>query len=155
MIGGIGPEDLPAILEIENVSYPRPWSERLFLSEFKNEMGILYGYREEGRLLGYIFSWMLFEDVHINNVAVSPEARGRGIGGRLLQEVIDEACRRGGCRAMLEVRPSNMKALGLYAKFGFKPVSVREGYYEDTGEDALVLIAEIGTVSSAGSIAPG
>lgn len=138
MITSLAPEDLPRILEIERQSYPRPWSERMFLQEFANPLGISFGFRR-GKLLGYVFAWMIFEDLHINNIAVDPSERRSGIGSALLQATIDAAKRQGGGHATLEVRSSNITAAALYAKFGFAPVASRLGYYEDTGEDAIVM----------------
>lgn len=142
MIGRIGLEDLDRILEIERASYPLPWSPSMFTSEFANPMGIAFGFREE-ILIGYIFSWILFEDLHINNVAVDPARRRSGIGSELMQACFDAAKLQGAQRASLEVRPSNVTATGLYAKLGFRQISVRKGYYVDTNEDALILAKEL------------
>lgn len=138
MITPITLDDLPRILEIEKLSYDRPWSEGMFQREFSNPIGIAFGFRD-GNLLGYIFAWMIFEDLHINNIAVDPGVRRRGIGSALLSAVITKAQSEGGGNATLEVRPSNSSASSLYTKFGFERISVRPGYYEDTGEDGIVL----------------
>lgn len=146
MITPLEPDDLPRILEIEKRSYPRPWSDRMFLLEFANPLGIRFGFRTD-TLVGYVFGWMLFEDLHINNLAVDPAVRRSGIGRALLDALMTEAAKqqcqdgghRPGGRATLEVRPSNVSALALYKKCGFLQVAVRQGYYEDTGEDAIIL----------------
>lgn len=111
--------------------------------EFSNPLRVQRGWREDGRLVGYIFSWMIFEDLHINNVAVDPEYRRRGIGEKLVDAVVSEAELRGGIRVMLEVRPSNAGAVRLYEKLSFKRITVRKGYYSDTGEDGFILIKEL------------
>jgi len=138
MITALTLEDLPRIIEVEQQAYPRPWSERMFLQEFANPLGITFGFRRE-KLLGYIFAWMIFEDLHINNIAVDPRERRSGIGSALLQATIETARLQGGGHATLEVRSSNLTAVALYAKFGFVKVASRLGYYEDTGEDAIVM----------------
>ncbi len=125
-------------MEIERASYPTPWSERLFHEEFTNPLGMRFGYRAS-RLHGYIFGWMIFEDLHINNVTVDPEIRRRGAGAALLAALLDEARARGARKVILEVRPSNTAARELYGKFGFTEVMIRKGYYSDTGEDGIVL----------------
>jgi [ribosomal protein S18]-alanine N-acetyltransferase len=143
VITSISLNDMPRIREIEDRSYPLPWSDKMFHQEFTNPMGISFGWRTEDRLEGYIFGWIIFEDLHVNNVAVDPDARRHGIGSRLLEAVIAEASARGVERVLLEVRPSNVRARALYAKFGFDQVSVRPGYYEDTGEDGIILMARL------------
>lgn len=138
MIGPLEESELPRILEIERASYPTPWSERMFRQEFSNPLGIRFAFRTD-RIEGYIFGWMIFEDLHINNVTVAPEARRKGAGAALLDALLAEARSRGAHRVILEVRPSNEAAIALYRKFGFSDVMIRKGYYSDTGEDGMVL----------------
>ncbi len=142
MITPLSLDDLPRLMEIEWQSYLTPWSEAMFRQEFSNALGVSYGWREE-TLLGFLFAWRIFEDLHVNNVAVAPEARERGVASRLVEALLDDGRRCGAKRVLLEVRPSNTNALGLYAKFGFTLVASRPGYYEDTGEDALVMVKEL------------
>jgi ribosomal-protein-alanine N-acetyltransferase len=143
MISSISMDDMLRIREIEDHSYSLPWSDRMFQQEFANPMGVSFGWRSEERLDGYIFGWIIFEDLHINNVAVDPDLRRGGIGSRLLEAIFAEARARGVERVLLEVRPSNGNARALYAKFGFEQVAVRPGYYEDTGEDGIILMARL------------
>lgn len=131
--------DLAAILEIERLAYRRPWTERMFRGEFANALGLRFGWREGERLVGHVFGWLLFDDLHINNLAVAPDFQGRGLGAALLEAIMAKAYADGGRKALLEVRPSNAPARRLYAKFGFAEVHRRVGYYDDTSEDALVL----------------
>ena len=84
------------------------------------------------------------DELHITNVAVHPEARRHGIARSLLESVFERA-RAGSARmVLLEVRPSNVEASALYESFGFRVVGRRRGYYYDTGEDALVMEADLG-----------
>ena len=131
--------DLPAILAIEERAYRRPWNKRMFRAEFANALGMRLGWREGERLAGYIFGWLLFDDLHINNIAVDPDCQGQGIGAKLLESVMAKAYDAGGRKALLEVRPSNERAQRLYARFGFIEVHRRVGYHDDTSEDAIVL----------------
>lgn len=143
VIGGMSLDDLPEIFLIEHASYPKPWSERMFRQEFENALGIQRAWREGGRLLGYIFAWIIFDDLHINNIAVAPEARRRGIGLALIHAVFDTAREKGAKRASLEVRSLNETARAMYEKLGFRRIADRKGYYEDTGDDALILGIEL------------
>lgn len=143
MITNISKDDIPEILEIEKESFISPWSERLFLSELDNELGLNFCFRENGKLIGYIFSWCIFEDMHINNIAVAYYHRRKGIGKKLLKYVIDIALTKGATTVLLEVRTSNTSAQEFYSNLGFTLLTVRPKYYSDTYEDALVLFAKI------------
>lgn len=83
--------------------------------------------------------WLILDEAHIGTLAVHPEYRGRSIARRLLAKVLLEATRLGATHALLEVRACNQDALHLYNKFGFAVVGVRKGYYQDAGEDALLM----------------
>jgi len=143
MIRTLSPSDLSRIMEIERVSFPTPWSETFFRQEFNNPLGFSYGYDEADKLVGYIFAWLIFEDAHINSIAVDPSTRRRGIATHLLDAVFTEALARGGHFVSLEVRVNNAPARRFYTKHGFQQVAVRAGYYADTGEDALVLARDL------------
>src|SRR5216683_3224520 len=84
----------------------------------------------------------VLDELHINNLAVLPAYRRAGIGSALLTHVLDEGARMGARRATLEVRRSNEAARQLYERFGFSVVGVRQGYYSNPVEDALVLWRE-------------
>jgi len=99
--------------------------------------------RGDGRVVGYLCLWEVAGELHITNVAVHPTVRRRGIARTLLGGVLDDARQRGLRLVVLEVRPSNAEALGLYDSFGFRVVGRRRGYYYDTGEDALVMEADL------------
>ncbi len=90
-------------------------------------------------LLGLGCYWAILEEAHITILAVDPRYQRQGLGFTLLWALLDSAVRRGLERSTLEVRISNQSALKLYEKFGFKVAGTRRRYYQDTGEDALVL----------------
>ena len=132
---------LKAIMPIEEVVYPRPWSVGVFNAEIdltkSGERYYVVG-TIDGRLVGY--AGMLFtpDDAHVTNIAVDPEWQRRGIATELLLELCWKACERE-CQGMsLEVRVSNTAAQALYARFGFVPAGVRRKYYENV-EDAIVM----------------
>jgi len=138
------PADLSDVLAIERASFSMPWSRGAFLYEIEqNQVARCWVGRENGQVVGYICLWEVADELHVTNVAVHPEARRHGIGRWLLESVFERA-RGGGARmVLLEVRPSNVEALGLYEAFGFRVVGRRQGYYYDTGEDALVMEATV------------
>ncbi|MEG5141058.1 ribosomal protein S18-alanine N-acetyltransferase [Microcoleus sp. A6-C6] len=90
-------------------------------------------------LIGLGCLWAILEEAHITILAIDPRFQGRGLGQALLWALLKSACDRQLERATLEVRSSNLAAVALYNKFGFKEAGRRKGYYEDTGEDALVM----------------
>ena len=138
------PSDLDAVLAIEAASFTSPWTREMYLAEFEN-VGVSYCYlaRDESRQIhGFCSFWRVLDELHINNLAVAPTYRRRGIGAALLRAVLTEGARLGARRATLEVRRSNDAARYLYERFGFANAGVRRAYYTSPIEDALVLLRE-------------
>ena len=133
------PEDAAAVEEIERASFAVPWSRRAFWEEAKNERTLYLVALMEGEIAGYAGAWILLDEAQITNVAVAPEKRGRGIGRRLMEEMMARAKVRGASRMTLEVRPSNEAALTLYKSCGFLDYGRRPHYYQDNGEDAIIM----------------
>jgi ribosomal-protein-alanine N-acetyltransferase len=106
----------------------------------ENPYATLFGIRpERGPVAGFACVWVIDQELKINNIAVHPHWRGRGLGARLVDFVLTFAREQGCTEATLEVRPSNGPALRLYGRAGFRIVGRRRGYYSDTHEDALVM----------------
>lgn len=131
--------DLDQVLAIEAVSYPRPWLRQHFLDELASaNSDPLCALDQAGRVIGYICPMRLLDEAHILNVAVSPSARGRGVGEMLVRRVLEDSGSEGAAFVSLEVRVSNLAAIALYKKLGFAEVGRRRRYYEN-GEDALMM----------------
>jgi ribosomal-protein-alanine N-acetyltransferase len=96
-----------------------------------------------GEVVGYGGMWLIVDEAHVTNIAVSALYRGRKLGERLLIELQKTASFMGAVRMTLEVRVSNLIAQRLYGKLGFYPVGTRRGYYSDNNEDALIMWAEL------------
>ncbi len=139
-LGPIELADLAQVLEIERRSFPSPWQREHFLHEMQfNPGAFLRRLRSGRRVLAYACMWILPEGLRINNIAVHPDHRRRGLAGVLLQCVLQEA-RELGCEgATLEVRPSNVAARELYRRYGFVETGRRINYYADEGEDAILM----------------
>ena len=133
--------DLSAIEEIEQRSYPTPWSRSMFASELAKPSSICLGAfePEDGRLLGYLIISKYVDAWHVMNVAVEPGERRRGIAGTLLNRLFELTADEGRRGYTLEVRVSNTGAIKLYERLGFRPRGVRRGYYTDNREDALIM----------------
>ena len=136
----MGLDDLPGVLAIEAVSFPTPWSKRTFMTELTQNLCACYIVARAGRkVVGYAGMWVLLDEAHVTNIAVHPGWRGKGIGERLMRELMRRARQRGARRATLEVRKSNAVARRLYERLGFVARGVRKGYYTDTNEDAILM----------------
>jgi ribosomal-protein-alanine N-acetyltransferase len=134
--------DLPDVRAIEAQSFSNPWSESTFRGEIQNtsiSFPLVVVQRPGDKVIGYIIFWLVGEDVQINNVAVHPEFRGRGIGESLLRHIIAKVRGKGVTFISLEVRISNEPAVGLYKKLGFEVLGVRKNYYTNPDEDALLM----------------
>ena len=134
---------LKGVMAIERQVYPRPWSPNLFLSEMSELRNRSYLVARMGReLVGYGGIMCYGEEAHVTTIAVDPEYHRRKIGTRILFELVQEAIRMGARAVSLEVRVSNWGAQRLYSQFGFRPVGIRKNYYQETGEDAVVMWAD-------------
>lgn len=133
--------DLDGVLLVEAASFVNHWTREMFEWEIRNsDVAHVFVLREPGgRVAGYCAVWLIFDELHINNLALLPEYRGRQLGAALLAWVLEESARRGATRATLEVRASNVVARRLYERFGFAVAAVRRAYYSNPDEDAVVM----------------
>ena len=157
---------LKGVMAIERRVYPRPWSPNLFLSEMSEPRNRAYLVARLGReVVGYAGLMSYGEEAHVTTIAVDPDEHRRKIGTRLMLELVRRAKEMGARAISLEVRVSNWGAQRMYGRFGFRPVGVRKGYYQETGEDALVMWADdvdtpeyerlLERISAAAASAPG
>ena len=134
------PTDLLAVERIEKNSFDDPWVREALLQELvSSQLRLPLVVELGGQVVGYLMAWRSADELHILNVAVDPGRRRRGLGAALLRTVLEVAAQEGMAAVSLEVRPGNEPALGMYRGFGFELAGVREGYYADSGEDALIL----------------
>lgn len=139
-------EDIAEVHALEEHIFPTPWSinsyqfeveqnkaSKPWIIETENELG-------EGCIAGYIVPWLLVDELHIANIAVSPLYRRLGLARKMLRHSFVQAAREGAVSATLEVRASNAAAQALYTEMGFKEVGRRARYYRDNGEDALLML---------------
>jgi ribosomal-protein-alanine N-acetyltransferase len=136
-----GEADLEGVLHVEAESFTNPWTREMYAWELQNRnVCHIYVVRTPAcPVAAFCAFWLVFDEIHINNVAVLPQFRGQGIGTRLMEHVLAEALRLGARRATLEVRASNQAALHLYERLGFRVAATRKHYYSNPVEDALIL----------------
>lgn len=131
------PSDIDRIMEIEEESFPSPWSRVIFASEIAkgNVFVAEIGEEERKEIVGYIVLEHIIDEVHLENIAVDRRWRRKGIGKKLIEFALKTFPK---CQFFLEVRPSNKPAISLYKKFGFVEVGRRKKYYGD--EDAVIMV---------------
>lgn len=132
--------DLPAVREIDRLSFPTPARAGLFEHELEQNNIAHYQVLGAGDLtLGFAGFWLIADEVHVSTIATHPERRGQGLGELLLLNLLFEAYQLPANMVTLEVRQSNKVAQALYSKYRFEVVGTRPRYYRDTGEDALLM----------------
>lgn len=137
-------QDAASVAELDKICFATPWSKESFAYEACHNPLAYYlvAEAEGGSIVGYIGIWNILDEGHITNVGVHPDLRGRGIGERLISEILACSGVAGAKRYTLEVRVSNEAALRTYRKFGFVEAGLRLNYYEDNGEDAIIMWRE-------------
>ena len=130
--------DLPQVIAIERRAFPTPWSLAMFVLELSKPSGICMAALREGRIVGYLICSRYDTVWHLMNVAVDVRLRREGIASALLARLFEQADRAGE-QYTLEVRASNLAAMALYEKFGFRHAGMRRGYYHDNQEDAVIM----------------
>ena len=133
------PQDADQVAAIEAASFTMPWSRQSFWEEAQNEQAYYLLALSEEEIVGYAGVWLVLDEAQVMHIAVAPARRGQGIGRMLLADLMARSKARGAARMTLEVRPSNAAALALYASLGFKDFGRRPGYYQDNGEDAVIM----------------
>jgi ribosomal-protein-alanine N-acetyltransferase len=134
-------DDLAAIAELQRRSFTNPWGADSIQWELANtDVARLYvASAPDGAVVAYCACWLIFDELHINSLAVDERVRRRGVARQLLREVFRDAIRAGARSATLEVRRSNEAARRLYLSLGFVVDAVRRDYYQLPREDALIL----------------
>ena len=134
-------EHIPSIMEIESVSFGKyHWSEKSFLTEIDNKLSHYFVSKDEnGKVISYCGFWNILGEGHITTFAVREEFRGNKIAEQMMLCIIKKAEELNIKWFTLEVRASNIPAINLYKKYGFETNGVREKYYQDNNEDALIM----------------
>ena len=149
MIKPMEERHISAIARLEQACFAHPWSEQALRDELENEQAVFFVAEDEtGRLMGYTGMHVVLGECYMDNLAVDPSFRHKGVGRALLQALIDWAREHEGVFPTLEVRPSNEIARHLYTAMGFQEVGCRPRYYTDPTEDALLMTVSFDSVVS-------
>jgi len=137
--------DIAQVTAIDRLSFANPWSAASYRYELVNNRTAHFWVLLDGasgserRVVGYAGFWLIVDEAHIGTLAVHPLWRRQGLGERLLVALLDQARELGAILVTLEVRAGNLAAQNLYRRYGFIEVGRRQRYYQDNGEDALLL----------------
>ncbi len=129
---------LPDILEVERTSFHSPWTEDMFIEEIQGKFSVYRVAVIDGKAVAYMGMWILADEGHITNVAVSEKYRRQGVASALIEDFVKLAEKKDLAFMTLEVRESNEAAKALYSSFGFIEVGRRKKYYDNT-EDAILM----------------
>ena len=145
MIVAVTEADLPQVMAIQRASFSRPWSTQQFREELSLRWSSVEAVKDpaSGDVLAVATWWTIGDEVHVLNIATAPDRRRKGLGRMLLAHLMRRGIESGCATATLEVRPSNGSALAFYQRHGFSVVGRRSGYYQDDGEDALILARDL------------
>ena len=133
-------EDIPAVHEIDSLSFSLPWPERSFRFELaENPAARGWVAEADGRIAAMLVLWFIIDEAHIATIATHPDYRRQGIGEKILIHALREVHAEGARRAFLEVRASNTAAQSMYKKYGFIVDGLRPKYYRDNNEDAILM----------------
>ena len=133
-------DNIVEIWELEKICFDDPWSYNSFERELDNNISVYIVARavETRKVVGYGGIWLMYDYADITNIAVSPESRRCGLGGKILQLLIDISREKNMESINLEVRASNIPAIRLYEKYGFSQNGLRKRYYKGK-EDAVLM----------------
>jgi ribosomal-protein-alanine N-acetyltransferase len=134
--------DVDAIQRIEEASFPAPWRRDFFLAELSSDGRFTLVARRSGHVVGYLFAMWIFDEMHVNKIAVAEGARRQGIADRLMARCFEFARKTGVRTISLEVRLSNAGAQEFYRHLDFESSYLRPRYYPD-GESAVVMVREV------------
>jgi ribosomal-protein-alanine N-acetyltransferase len=138
---------LEAVVALESLASANPWTADSFLHELEENVfsrpWVVLTSQSPQTVVGYCVSWIVFDEIHVQNLAVHPLHRRLGLARHLLEHALTDGRRSGADKAQLEVRCSNHPAMKLYESLGFRIVGERKDYYTRPREDAIVLLKEL------------
>ena len=137
-------DDIEDVVTIEAEAYgEHHWSKSSFYEELNNNLAKYYiAKTASGETVGYAGTWHIIDEGHITTIAVKKDYMRKHIGEAIIVKILEDCYKEGIKYLTLEVRVSNIAAIGLYTKYGFNSLGTRKGYYQDNNEDALIMWTE-------------
>jgi len=133
-------DDAKELAVLDQLCFSVPWSEKSFCEEAENTLATYFVAKEDDKIVGYGGIWNVSGEGQITNIAVHPDYRKKGIASEILKALIENV---GLCeKIFLEVRESNLAAICLYEKHGFKKCGVRKNFYHSPQENGIIMIRE-------------
>lgn len=132
-------DDISQVAKIERQIFSIPWSEKAFRDSMESDNTIYIVAKENDNVAGYAGMYLSFEEGNITNVAVNPLSRRKGIGEKIVRDILNRAYEKGVRDVFLEVRETNSVAIALYEKIGFKEEGIRKNFYDKPRENALIM----------------
>lgn len=137
-------DDVEEVYNIEALIHPEHhWSKDSFYNELENNLASYYCVKDENdKILSFIGMWRIFEEAHITTLGVHPDYRGLQLAQVLLIQAMGLCYKEMIKYITLEVRESNVRAISLYEKFLFETIGMRKNYYQDNGENAIIMFTQ-------------
>lgn len=132
-------EDLEQVSTMEAACFSMPWSKKSFEENLNRSDAVYVVARDGDKVLGYCGAYVILNEADINQVAVEPLHRKKGVGGKMLAVLLEKLRKAGADAVTLEVRKSNEAAIALYESMGFVTEGIRKNFYEKPVEDALIM----------------
>lgn len=132
-------EDLEQVSTMEAACFSMPWSKKSFEENLNRSDAVYVVARDGDKVLGYCGAYVILNEADINQVAVDPLHRKKGVGGKMLAALLEKLRKAGADAVTLEVRKSNEAAIALYESMGFVTEGIRKNFYEKPVEDALIM----------------
>ena len=134
-------DDVDILAELDRLCFKKSWNRDAFLGDFRGARETVYegAFNSSGKLVGFAGAVFVMDEAEVNRVAVHPLYRTRGIGGHCLDRVLGRMEEKNVTVVFLEVREANRSAITLYKNHGFHVISKRKNYYQETGENALIM----------------
>ena len=136
--------DIPALYALETDCFPDPWSQKSLRDTLREERSFFAVAEMAGKVVGYINTTYILDEMELNRICTLPDYRRQGIGAALLQAAFAFAKEKHIQSFFLEVRASNLPAQTLYRSAGFTQVGLRKKFYQNPNEDGLIMRADIG-----------
>ena len=130
--------DAQELAELDKICFAVPWSKKSFEEEAQNSLATYYLAKDEDKIIGYCGVWKVSGEGQITNIAVLPEYRKQRVASKMLEKIIEEC--KDTYQVILEVRESNIPAICLYEKYGFKKAGIRKNFYHSPLENGITMI---------------